>query len=126
MTEQDDRHDRIRHTWQNEILGQLRDTLEDHISPPDQSALYACVPDCYQSMRKICNELMPALARTAPTDYGTLHDLLFEIGGVAGELEHIRSHVDSARGAFDVLLRALARKAGDPRQPEYDERQETP
>jgi hypothetical protein len=116
MSGQNDPQERIRQIWQNEILGRIQDTLEHNTSPSDRSALYACVPDCYQSMQKICNELMPALARTMPTDYATLHDLFSEIGGVVGELEHIRSHVDSVRGAFDVLLRALAHKADASRQ----------
>jgi hypothetical protein len=120
MNEQADPQERIRHTWQA-ILDPLRDILEPHILPTDRSALYASIPDCYESMQRICDELLPALARTARTDYATLHDLLFDIGGATGELEHIRGHIAAAQGAFDVLLKALARKADDPRAPDPEE-----
>lgn len=121
MSEQADPQERIRHTWQDEILGSLRDLLEPNIPPGDRSALYACIPDCHHGMQRICSELLPTLARTAPTDYGTLHDLLFDIGGIAGELEHIRSHIDATRSAFDGLLKVLAHKADNPRRADDDE-----
>lgn len=100
--------------WNEIILAPWDDELAQRLSELDHSALHSCIPDCFESFYRIYHEILPAIAQT-PADnadnYDTLHDHFYDLGGIAGALEHIKSHIIDARTGFDVLLRLLAEKA---------------
>ena len=101
----------IRRVWRDVIVTPRNEELATTLSPLEYSALHSCIPDCFESFHKIYDDLLPALAETPGDDHAKLHDLLYDIGGIAGELEHIREHIQAARKGFDVLLRLLADQA---------------
>ncbi len=101
----------IRQAWQDYLHERWHTQLADRLSPVELSALYSCIPDCLDSFQQVYTDLLPNLFRCPSQDYGSQHDVLSDIGGVAGSLEHVRNHIMAARRGFDVLLGVLADKA---------------
>jgi hypothetical protein len=111
MSRHDETAEAIRRGWQESVRGQWHEELEARVSEVELGALYSCIPDCYEEFQKIYSDLLPALLHTSSEDVGGQHDLLADIGGVAGRLEHIKDHIVAARKAFDVILRLLAERS---------------
>lgn len=107
MEFQEDNFQKVLHDWQQTVIGPWHRELSEKLTEVELSALYSCIPDCLESFHKIYYELLPALVRMPSGDHDKLFDCLYEIGGISGSLEHIRSHIMDARKGFDVLLKLL-------------------
>ncbi len=111
MSQQNFESREIRRAWQDYIRERWHAQLASRLSPIELGALYSCIPDCLEGFQQVYSELLPNLLHCSPGDYASQHDLLSDIGGVAGSLEHVRNHIGAARRGFDVLLKLLADRA---------------
>jgi len=97
--------------WHETILAPWHEELNQRLGEVKLSSLYACIPDCFESFYEIYYEFLPALLQTSPKDYEKLHDYIHDVGGLAGALQHIKSHIIDAEDGFEVLINLLAEKA---------------
>jgi len=97
--------------WHETILAPWHEELNQRLGETKLSSLYASIPDCFESFYEIYYELLPALLQTSPNDYENLHDHINDVGGLAGALQHIKSHIIDAEEGFGVLIKLLAEKA---------------
>ena len=102
---------RLRKQW-NALLSRWDAELSTKLTADELSALYACLPDCFESFSRIYYDILPALEQMPAGDAATAHDHLHDIGSPAGQLEHVRSHIAAAEKGFEVLLKLLGESAG--------------
>ena len=102
--------DKFLSQW-NKILSPWHEELSQRLNNLDLSALYSCIPDCFEIMYEIYYKIIPSILRTSLQDYGKLHDQLFDIGGAGGTLSHIKSHIEDAERGFLELINLLGEKA---------------
>ena len=99
--------------WQ-QVLEPFRADLAQHLTELELSHLANVIGESYDYFHRIYFEILPSLARVAPNDFDTLHDHVYDIGGLAGALAMIEEQIASARAGFDVFLRLLADRATPP------------
>jgi hypothetical protein len=96
--------------WQG-IIKRFHGELAQKMTELELSSLYACIPDCFESVYEIYYEIMPALLRTPPEDYDKLHDHIFDIGGLPGALSSLKHNISAAEPGFLQFINLLAAKA---------------
>ena len=111
MAKKDEEFRKLLTQWNDTILAPWHQELAEKLDEVELSALYSCIPDCFESFYEVYYELLPALVRTQPNDFEKLFDYTHDIGGIGGSLEHIKSHITDARKGFDVLIKLMEQKA---------------
>lgn len=68
----------------------------------EESAVDACIEDCYESFLEVYEKLLPELQKT--NNQAEIADILFE---VRAEFQHIGEHIKSALSPFEKLISSL-------------------
>jgi hypothetical protein len=95
--------------WQD-LIKRFHDELSQKLTDLELSALYACIPDCFEDMYDIYHETMPAILRTPPENYSKLFELIFDIGGLGGSLFCLKNSMSAAEPGFLALINLLSEK----------------
>lgn len=111
MTDAERQLEKINQQWEA-VLSPYREALSKKLTEVELSALYSWLPDCFKSMNKVCIKLIPALYENPANDRERLLDLFHEVGGTAGEIEHIKNHMRDAEKGFKALLEILEEVGG--------------
>jgi hypothetical protein len=115
MLERAEQYRKVNRLW-HDVLEPFRTDLTQHLSELEFSYLANVVGECFDYFHRTYYETLPVLAQVRSDDFDTLHDRVYDIGGVAGALAMIEEHIAAARPGFDVLLRLLADRATPPRK----------
>lgn len=103
--------EKLHEQW-DRVLSPYREALSQKLTEVELSALYSWLPDCFDSFTKVYHELIPALSEVPAGDSERILDLLYDIAGTAGEMDHIKSHLLDAEKGFKALLEILEELEG--------------
>ena len=115
MVDKEGQLEQLAQKWEF-VLSPYREALSEKLTETELSALYSWLPVCFKAMHELYNELIPALSETPPSDRERLLDLFYALGGTAGVLEHIKTHIDDAGKGFNALLEILDDTTGTGKQ----------
>ena len=113
MTDRVEQYRETNRLWQ-QVLEPFRRDLAQHLTEIELSHLMNVIGESFDYFYKIYFELLPSLSRVTPSDFDTLHEYVYDIGGLAGALTMIEEQIAAARPGFDVFLQLLADRGTRP------------